>query len=112
MSNPNGKKGSQKHQDVQKKEFEKAQQEFKTQSETVKVDKEVSVSTPNGKKKSRVADVAVFSKKSPLKFLKIIQIGKTDKNGKPVVREQEAIEDIESHYDINVDFIDYKKYNL
>jgi len=110
MSNPNGKKGSQKHQQVQEKELQKAHDEYKEIADA-EARKEVSISTPNGKKSSRVADVAVFSRKKPLRFFKIVQIGKS-KNGKPVAREQEAIEDIESHYDINVDFIDYEKYNL
>ena len=108
MANTNGKKGSQKHQDVQDTEFEKTKLEFPT--EEVKVDTEVPISTPNGKKKGRVADVAAFSTEKPLAFFKIVQIGKRDKDGKPVKREQEAIEDIEAHFDVKVNFVDYENY--
>ncbi len=111
MANPNGKKGSQKHQDVQKAEYDKTTSEYDGQP-NVKVEMEVSISTPNGKKQSRVADVAAFSKQKPLAFFKIIQVGKTDKDGKPVKREQEAIEDIEAHFDVHVNFVDYNNYPL
>jgi len=108
MANPNGKKGSQKHQEVQDAEYEKMKLEFP--SEDVKVDIEVPISTPNGKKKGRVADVAAFSTEKPLAFFKVIQIGKVDKNGKPIKREQEAIEDIEAHFDVKVNFVAYENY--
>ncbi len=111
MANTNGKKGSQKHQDVQKAEFEKTASAYENQPQ-VKVEMEVPISTPNGKKKARVADVAAFSKKKPLQFFKIVQVGKVDKDGNPVKREQEAIDDIESHLDISVNFVDYEKYIL
>ena len=108
MANPNGKKGSQKHQDVQDAEYEKMKMEFP--SEDVNIDTEVPISTPNGKKKGRIADVAAFSTEKPLHFFKIVQVGKTDKDGKPVKREQEAIEDIEAHFDVHVNFVDYNNY--
>ncbi|TAD98192.1 MAG: hypothetical protein EAZ97_11190 [Bacteroidetes bacterium] len=111
MANLNGKKGSQKHQDVQKEVFEKTTSEYDDQP-NIKVEMEVPISTPNGKKKGRVADVAAFSKQKPLQFFKILQVGKTESDGKPVKREQEAIEDIESHLDIRVSFVDYEKYIL
>ncbi len=108
MASPNGKKGSQKHQEVQKAEQEKTKLEFLT--EEVKVDTEVPISTPNGKKKGRVADVAAFSMEKPLEFFKIVQIGRMGKDGKPVKREQEAIEDIEAHFNVKVNFVDYENY--
>jgi hypothetical protein len=49
MANPNGKKGSQKHQDVQKAEKKKVTEEFSEQTNVV-VETEVPVATPNGKK--------------------------------------------------------------
>ncbi len=111
MASPNGKKGSQKHQEVQKAEFEKTTSAYKNQLH-LKVEMEVPIATPNGKKKTRVADVAAFSKQKPLQFFKIVQVGKVDKDGKPVKREQEAIDDIESHLDICVNFVNYEKYIL
>ncbi|TAD98190.1 MAG: hypothetical protein EAZ97_11180 [Bacteroidetes bacterium] len=108
MASLNGKKGSELHQKVQDAEYEKTKLEFPT--EIVKVDIEVPISTPNGKKKGRVADVAAFSKEKPLHFFKVVQVGKTDQDGKPVKREQEAIEDIETHFDVKVNFIDYENY--
>jgi len=111
MANKNGKKGSEKHQDVQNKELEKAKKEYKGK----KVKTEVVVPTPNGLRENRVADVGVYSwirNMFHMKFHKIIQIGKTNKDGTPVKREQKAIEDIEAHTGIKVTFIDYENYNL
>jgi hypothetical protein len=107
MANPNGKRGSQKHQDVQKAEYEKLSQEYDA-SKTIEVAIEVTVSTPNGKKNHRIADVAAYSKGQAFAFYDIVQIGKTDKNGNPVKREQEAIEDIEAHTNLKVKFVDYE----
>ncbi len=111
-NNPNGKKGSKKHQDVQNAEFEKAKDEF--DGKDVKVETEVPVSTLNGKKKLRIADVAAYSsdEDNNIDYLKIVQVGKTDKSGKPVKREQEAIEDLEKHTHIKVNFVDYDNYLL
>jgi len=111
MANPNGKKGSQKHQDVQNAEKKKVAEEYSEQINVV-IETEVPVSTPNGKKKHRVADVAAFSTDDPFRFFKIVQIGKVDKDGKPVKREQEAIEDIEKHTNLKVKFVNYEKYKL
>jgi len=109
MANPNGKKGSQQHQDVQNAEKKKLSKEYSEQTDVV-IEIEIPVSTPNGKKKHRVADVAAFSNNDPFKFFKIVQIGKVDKNGKPIKREQEAIEDIEKHTNLKVKFVNYEKY--
>ncbi len=111
MANPNGKKGSQKHQEVQDAEYEKTQAEY-SECKDVKVKKEIPISTPNGKKTSRVADIAAFSREKPLEFFKVIQIGKVDKHGNPVKREQEAIEDIEAHTNIKVKFVNYEDYEI
>lgn len=64
-------------------------------------------------KKTRIVDVGALLIKRvkdviTLKWLKIAQIGKTDKNGNPVKREQEAIEEIEAASGIKVQFYDYK----
>jgi hypothetical protein len=110
MANPNGKKGSPLHQEVQDMESVKTKAEFKNQPNVI-VREETPVSTPEGAKKHRVADVAAYTVDNKgIKFYKIVQIGKTNKDGKPVKREQEAIDDIEKHTDIRVTFIDYQKY--
>jgi hypothetical protein len=112
MANPNGKKGSPLHQLVQDIELDKTEKEYNGQS-NVEVDKEVPVFTPNSEKKERVADVAAYTiNEVPPRYLKIIQIGKTDKNGMPVKREQEAIEDIEKNTTVKVTFIDYENYKF
>ncbi len=48
-NNPNGKKGSQKHQDVQNAELKKTQEEFENQD--VEVKKEATVLTPKSQNK-------------------------------------------------------------
>lgn len=111
MANPNGKKGSQKHQDVQDAEFEKLKQEYYHDQE-IMVNTEVPVFTPHGKKKQRVADVAAFHIEQPFPFVKVVQVGKTDKEGNPVKREQEAIEDIEKHTNLKVKFVNYEDYEI
>ena len=72
------------------------------------------IPTPTGTKENRIADIEVYSLQGKIfrmKFHKIIQIGKTNKDDTPVTREQEAIEDIEKHTGIKVTFIDYENYN-
>jgi hypothetical protein len=111
MANTNGKKGSQKHQDVQKAEMAKLKKEYHHDQEIV-INTEVSVFTPHGKKKQRVADVAAFHFEKPFTFVKVVQVGKTDKAGNPVKREQEAIEDIEAHTNVKVKFVNYEDYEI
>ncbi|TAD98194.1 MAG: hypothetical protein EAZ97_11200 [Bacteroidetes bacterium] len=109
MANLNGKKGSALHQKVQEAEFEKLKQEYDN-NKKIMVDTEVPVFTPHGKKKQRVADVAAFGTEKPFPFVKVVQVGKTDEDGNPVKREQEAIEDIEKHTEIKVKFVNYEDY--
>ncbi|GEM_PF-1218875 len=114
MANKNGKKGSEKHQEAQKAEFHKTEKEYEGNKEII-VKTEVTVQTPNGVKDIRVADVGAFSwlkNTFRMKFHKIIQIGRTNKDGTPVKREQEAIEDIEQHTGIQVTFVDYENSKL
>jgi len=86
-----------------------AEKEFSKNSKNVVIETEVVVATPNGKKKFRVADLAVYRLlNNLLEYLKIVQVGKSDKNGKPVKREQEAIDDIEAHTNLKVTFVDYQ----
>ena len=99
--NPNGKKGGEQHQEkVQEIVDDLLENDFTTQ-------KEFYVKTPIGKKRGRFVDVAGF--KLPTNESKLVQVGKTNKNGKPVKREQEAIQDIEQATGLKVDFEDYKK---
>lgn len=114
MANTNGRKGSDKYQKVQNAEFRKTLKEYARRKE-IAVKTEVSVQTPNGEKDIRIADVGAFSwmpKTFRMKFHKIIQVGKTNKDGTPVKREQKAIEDIEKHTGIKVVFVDYENYKL
>jgi len=114
MTNPNGKKGSKQHQDVQDCEHKKMETEFEPQPE-ITVETEVPVPTPTSQVKNQVADVAAYSwlpKIFRMKFHKIVQVGKTNKDGTPVVREQQAIYDIEKHTGIKVTFMDYENYKL
>ena len=107
VNNPDGKKGGDKHQKVVNEQVKILRNEFSDDGITVR--SEVVVSTPNGKKAFRFADIAAFRFiNSVLEYLKIIQVGNTDKNGKPVKREQEAIADIEAHTNLKVTFVDYK----
>jgi hypothetical protein len=41
-----------------------------------------------------------------------VQVGKVDKEGNPVKREQEAIEDIEAHTNLSVKFLNYENYEI
>ncbi len=97
---------------MQNAEFEKTKDEFDGQN--VKVETEVPVSTLNGRKKLRIADVAAYSsdEDNNIDNLKIVQVGKTNKYGSPIKREQEAIEDLEKHTHTKVKFVDYDNYLL
>ncbi len=109
MKNPNGKKGSEAHQEVQEDEFEKLLAKYDGIL-NVDVGMEVTIATPKGFKKFRVADVAAYEVLTNwIKYHKIIQVGVTDKDGNPVKREQEAIQDIEQHTGAKVTFVDYIK---
>jgi len=64
----------------------------------------------DGKKKTRYADVVAFTTDN--KLIEIHQVGKTLKDGSPVKRERDAIEDIEEHSNnknIKVKFHSYTK---
>lgn len=86
--------------------------EFKNNPD-IEVGKEVPVFTPNSKThKQRIIDVAAYGINLPTRYVKAVQVGKTNKDGTPVKREQEAIEDIETHTGIQVVFVDYENYKL
>lgn len=114
MSNPNGKKGGELHQILQDKLVKQLENEVTHGGEgELIIDTEVQISTYQGKKPSRVADIAALvsdnnHRPTLVKWLRIIQVGRTDKNGEPVKRELEAIADIEQATGIEVEFFDYK----
>jgi len=114
MANRNGRKGSKQHQEVQDAEFEKMDLEYGEKDE-IMVKKEARIPTPTSEVEERIADVVAYSwlkRTFRMKFHKIVQVGKTNKDGTPVAREQKAIEDIEKHTGIKVIFVDYENYNL
>ena len=115
-NNPDGKKGGQKHRNLQISVLADLKKEIKQESypnDRLMIKKEVSIDIYDGKKTSRVADVAAYLYKSfqntfTVVWLRIVQIGKTDKEGNPVARELEAIKDMEQETGIKVEFYDYE----
>lgn len=101
VPNPNGRKGGDKHQNKVK------QVEESLKDEDLLPDLEHRIFTPNGKKTKRFVDVAGLDESRSVK--KLIQVGKTNKNGQAVKRERDAIEDIENATGLKVDFEDYEK---
>jgi hypothetical protein len=99
--NPNGKKGGEKHQN---KTSETA---AKIEAKDLIAKKELEVDTPQGKKTKRYVDVAALD--LDRKVVELYQVGKTNKNGTPVKREQEAIADIEAVLKMKVQFLDYNE---
>ena len=61
-----------------------------------------------GKKKKRYADVTAFTMEKEL--VEIHQVGKRLKDGRPVKREREAINDIEEHSEIKNIRVEYHTY--
>lgn len=113
MANPNGKKGSEEHANMVKELMEQIHETIDEQTgKTVIAKTEYPIATPKGKKKERFLDIAgvVSSEENPFAedLVYLAQVGRTDKNGKPVAREQEAIEDIENVTQKHVNFYDYK----
>jgi len=99
--NPNGKKGGEKHQNKIKELFES----FSIKNLSPEL--EYYVPTPNGKKRGRFLDIIARNTEDDI--VKAVQVGKTNKNGQPVKREREAIEDIEKQTNLKIDFEDYQK---
>jgi uncharacterized protein YgfB (UPF0149 family) len=100
IPNPNGKKGSEGHQNKVKEVIARFDPTLYTTA------REYLVRTPDGKKKKRFVDVAALKGKKPA-FL--VQVGKTKSDGSPVKREQEAMDDIEQAIQVKVQFEDYEK---
>ncbi len=68
---------------------------------------EYGINTPGGVKPRRYADVAVLDKTG--RVIELVQVGKVNKNGLPVAREQYAINDIRNYG--RVQNIKFKPYN-
>ncbi len=99
VPNPNGKKGGEKHQNTNKKEAERMKSEGK------EVEAEVKIPTPDGKKKSRYVDQTGTDPNTGKK--EMIQVGKQNKNGTPVKRERDALDDIEKATGERPKFVPY-----
>lgn len=113
INNPNGKKGGDEHQEMIKQIIEQIDGSIDDQSgKKIEARKEYPISTPSGKKTLRIVDVAgLIETEERKKLVYLAQAGLTDKSGKPVLREQESIEDVEKETKIHVNFYDYKTQN-
>jgi len=94
IPNPNGKKGSKDHQDFIENIWKKLLKKFK------KVKKEYEIEISNDKK--RFVDVAGLDETG--NPVELHQVGRTNKDGSPVIRERRAIEDIEKATKLKVIF--------
>jgi len=94
IPNPYGKKGNPDHQDA----IDKLVKLLKLLKKIVVKEKRIKIT----KNKSRYADVAVLDEEN--KVIEIHQVGRTNKKGKKVKREQLAIDDIEKTTNIKVIF--------
>ena len=87
VPNPNGKKGSLEHRE----KIDEVVKEMENRN--LLVVKEVFIRLFGKSKKCRFADAAGFDEDN--NFAEIHQVGKTNKNGTPVKRERDALDDIE-----------------
>jgi RHS repeat-associated protein len=99
VPNPDGKKGGEKHQETNQKEANRMKEEGKN------VQSEVYVKTPNGKKTGRFIDQVGTNPKTGEK--EMIQVGKQNKNGTPVKRERDAMDDIQKETGQRPKFVPY-----
>jgi hypothetical protein len=100
--NPNGKRGGALHQELIKKVREMIQNRGNKSRAEQRVD------TPDGKKKSRYVDEAELDKDDNV--VRYHQVGKQNKDGTPVKRERDAMDDINGSNDGSVP-IDFHPYN-
>ncbi|MGN6293479.1 MAG: DUF6443 domain-containing protein [Chitinophagaceae bacterium] len=87
VPNPNGKKGSEAHQE-KINELEK-----EMQAQGLETKREVKIETPGGNKEKRFVDLEGKDPKTG--EVRQVQVGKQNKNGTPVSREVKALDDIE-----------------
>ncbi len=101
VPNPNGRSGGEEHQNKIK---EVANELEKRNLFTVF---ERFMRLFSGKKKYRFVDIAAFDKETG-KLVEVHQIGVNNKDGTPVKREREALEDINNEYTVKTFFHAYK----
>ncbi len=94
IPNPNGKKGNEDHQNFIIELFIKLSKKYKL------ADTEVSINIDN--KKKRFVDVAGLDEEG--NPVELHQVGRTNKDGSPVIRERRAITDIEKATKLKVIF--------
>lgn len=100
--NPNGRKGSQAHQD----KVAEIERELLKKADGLDVATEIRVYTPNGLKSKRFVDVGLVKGKE---LIKGYQVGVSTKSGIPVIRERRALKDIaEAIGEGIVEFVKYK----
>ncbi len=100
IPNPFGKKGKPAHQEKVKEAEKDLKKEGYTKTET-----EVMVPTPKGEKSKRFVDVKGTNPETGES--KMVQVGKTNKDGTPVKRERTAKADIEEATGEKVEFKSY-----
>ncbi len=102
ITNPYGKKGGPEHQaTIDESEFQLQKEGFETQREFM-------VRTPEGEKGKRFVDV-VGKDPATGEVTKMVQVGKQTKKGKPIAREQRAIDDIKKATGKEPSFRPYNK---
>jgi RHS repeat-associated protein len=84
--NQYGRKGGPLHQEM----VDRLRKEIEGRGNAVRL--EHRVKTPGGKKENRYVDLAEYKNGEPIKYY---QVGKQNKDGTPVKRERDAIEDID-----------------
>jgi hypothetical protein len=97
--NPDGKKGGKAHQETNKREADRMEKEGKVVQSEVKID------TPGGKKSKRFVDQTGTDPTTGSK--EMVQVGKQNKNGTPVKRERDAMDDIEKATGQRPTFVPY-----
>ncbi len=100
VPNHNGKKGGEAHQ----KTIDKEEQRLKDQGYD-KTEREVPVATPGGTKEKRYIDLKGTNTKTGA--TEEVQVGKQNKNGTPVSREQKALNDIEKATGVRPTYVPY-----
>jgi RHS repeat-associated protein len=102
VPNPYGKLGSPEHQAEVQREYDRMLKQYPDKI----VSKEVKINTPEGDKRYRFADVGVTDPKTN-QLVGAVQVGKKNKNGTPVSREEKAMKDIEKATKVKPGFSSY-----
>lgn len=106
--NPYGRKGSPEHQEGVDKAAKELERKY-AKDPDIEVQREVRVKTPKGEKESRYIDTAAVNTKTG-KIPEGTNVGRETQAGKPVAREQRALDDIgEASPDTKMNYKGYKK---